>query len=511
MLCSSCSYEAPNTAAFCPACGASLDPGATPTQTRSGPPPARDVAGYAVFAAGERPLAHTSDSGVKFTPGTMLGERYRIATMLGRGGMGEVYRADDLKLGQSVALKFLPPALAQDAAALARFHAEVRAARQVAHPNVCRVYDIGEHQGRIFLSMEYIDGEDLASLLRRIGRLPGDKAIEIARQLCAGVAAAHDAGVLHRDLKPANVMIDGRGRAHLTDFGVAGLLAEIEASGMGGGGGRPAYMAPEQLARGEVSVRSDIFSLGLILYEMFTGKRAFEGATPAERLRKLEQASPSSPSRPSLLVDGIDPSVERAILKCLERDPAARRSSALEVARVFPGGDQLAAALAAGETPSPEMVAAAGGKGSLERGPAWMMLCATVACLAIGAALGPWVTEVGLAPVEQSPEELSVHARGIVKKLGYTDPPADTYAGFGGNPDFLLQRAKRLPSPQGWRTLRDAEQSHHLFVYRQSPRSLAALSGDVPTSGDPPLTVTGMVNLTLDTRGPLLRFAAVAP
>lgn len=168
--------------------------------------------------------------------------RYRIIGLLGRGGMGEVYRADDIKLGTPVALKFLPRALASDPVRLERFLAEVRIARQVAHPNVCRVFDIGETMadgGQHFLSMEYIDGEDLASLLLRIGRLPADKALDIARQICAGLAAAHERGVLHRDLKPANVMLDGRGRVRITDFGLAvaadaaGLEADIS--------GTPAY------------------------------------------------------------------------------------------------------------------------------------------------------------------------------------------------------------------------------------------------------------------------------
>ena len=170
-----------------------------------------------------------------FAPGAMLAGRYRIVALVGRGGMGEVYRADDLKLGQPVALKFLPADLERDQAARERLFAEVRHARTVSHPNVCRVYDVGElagsalsepggsreSKGRAFLTMEYIDGEDLASLLRRIGRLPAPKALDVARQLCAGLAAAHDKGVLHRDLKPANVMIDGRGQARITDFGLA--------------------------------------------------------------------------------------------------------------------------------------------------------------------------------------------------------------------------------------------------------------------------------------------------
>ena len=157
----------------------------------------------------------------RFAPGSIIAGRYRLVALLGRGGMGEVYRADDLTLDQPVALKFLPEGAAADQAHLAQFHNELRTARQVSHKNVCRLYDLGEADGRRFLTMEYVDGEDLASLLRRIGRIPQDKAIELARQLCAGVAAAHERGVLHRDLKPANVMIDGDGNVRITDFGIA--------------------------------------------------------------------------------------------------------------------------------------------------------------------------------------------------------------------------------------------------------------------------------------------------
>ncbi|MFQ5463178.1 MAG: serine/threonine-protein kinase [Phycisphaerae bacterium] len=183
----------------------------------------------------------------------MLTERYRIVGLLGKGGMGEVYRADDLKLRQSVALKFLPAALSKDSRRLERFHHEVRVARQVSHPNVCRVYDIGEAEGQPFISMEYVDGEDLASLLRRIGRLPQDKVLQIARQICAGLAAAHDKGVLHRDLKPHNVMIDGRGRVRVTDFGLAGFVEDF--AGRDVAAGTPAYMAvvPEYSIRGDIA------------------------------------------------------------------------------------------------------------------------------------------------------------------------------------------------------------------------------------------------------------------
>ena len=242
--------------------------------------------------------------------------------------MGEVYRADDLKLAQPVALKFLPRSVATEPAALARFHNEVRVARQVSHPNVCRIYDLSEADGQHFLSMEYIDGEDLSSLLRRIGRLPADKAVQSARQLCAGLAAAHDLGVLHRDLKPANVMLDGRGTAKIMDFGLADFAEQIRYDDIAG---TPAYMAPEQLAGGPATISSDLYALGLVLFEMFTGAPAFAAGSAADRARASRDSAPPTPSqaRPD-----IDPAVERVIVRCLERDPARRPPSA----RVDRGG-----------------------------------------------------------------------------------------------------------------------------------------------------------------------------
>ena len=251
----------------------------------------------------------------RFPPGTLLGGRYRIVGRLGRGGMGEVFRADDLKLGQQVALKFLPADVDRDPARLTQLHTEVRMARQVSHPNVCRVYDIDEIDGHTFLSMEYVDGEDLASLLRRVGRFPEDRALEIARQICAGLAAAHERGVIHRDFKPANVMLDGGGKVRITDFGLAGATGEIVRAGT------PAYMAPEQLAGGEVTARSDIYALGLVLYETFTGQRALEGKNLAELIHKREQ---SGILPPSAIVRDLDPQID-------DRDhelPAARAAAA---------------------------------------------------------------------------------------------------------------------------------------------------------------------------------------
>ncbi len=256
--------------------------------------------------------------------------------------MGEVYRAEDLKLGNAVALKFLAHSLQNDSEALAQLHLEVLNARQVSHPCVCRVYDIGEMDGRNFLTMEYIDGEDFASLLRRIGRLPADKALEATHQLCAGLAAAHEAGLLHRDLKPGNIMLDARGRVRITDFGLA--LEARASQGRREFAGTPAYMAPEQITKGETSVSSDIYSLGLVLYELFTGRLPFE-MTAQDTWRRIHVEV--SPRAPSSVVKEIDPLVENTILLCLQKDPALRPASVQEVAEALPKSDRAAPGVAA--------------------------------------------------------------------------------------------------------------------------------------------------------------------
>src|SRR5262245_33472231 len=341
--------------------------------------------------------------------------------------MGEVYRADDLKLAQPVALKFLPPELDREPSRLMQLHNEVRMARQVSHPNVCRVYDIDEVDGHTFLSMEYVDGEELGSLLRRIGRFPEERALEMARQICAGLAAAHERGVIHRDLKPANVMLDGAGKARITDFGLAGATGETVRAGT------PAYMAPEQLAGSEVTAQSDIYALGLVLYELFTGQRAIEAKNVAELVRKREAGI----LPPSQLVRELDPAIDRAILRCLERDPADRPSSALGVAAALPGGDPLAAALAAGETPSPEMVAAAGSTSALRPITAVAGLARTLLCLVGYAATADRVLLTGTVPLLKPPDVLLDRAQEIARVLGYTDAPADWASGFDAAGDFL--------------------------------------------------------------------------
>ena len=447
----------------------------------------------------------------RFLPGMLLADRYRIIGRLGKGGMGEVFRADDLRVGQPVALKFLPASVARDSDALQRFRNEVRVARQVSHPNVCRVYDLGEIDGSYFLSMEYVDGEDLASLLRRIGRLPSDKALEIARKLCAGLAAAHEKGVLHRDLKPANVMLDGRGQVLLTDFGLAGLATEI--AGADVRSGTPAYMAPEQLAGKEVTVRSDIYALGLVLYEIFTGKRPFEANSLAELMRAQTQ---TPPTHPSTLVRDLDPAVEKVILRCIDPDPARRPGSALAVAAALPGGDPLAAALAAGETPSPQMVAAAGEGAGLSPGIALALLLAVIAGVVGSAVLALRSDALQMVAPEYSPEILSQRARDLLQKLGYNAHPVDDASGFNWDDPFIDYASSHdKPSPN-WAAIVSQRPPLLRFWYRQaeSPLLSSEFHNDLLTPGivrpeDPAPVESRMIGLVLDPQGRLIRLEAV--
>jgi serine/threonine-protein kinase len=437
-----------------------------------------------------RPAASDAGCHGRFLPGARVAGRYRIVSLAGKGGMGEVYRADDLKLGHSVALKFLPSGLEEHSQLLEYFLNEVRLSRQIAHPNVCRVYDVGELEGQHFLSMEYIDGEDLRSLLRRIGRLPQDKGIQIAQQVCAGLAAAHAKGVLHRDLKPANIMIDGQGQARITDFGLARL-----ATGGGAGEvvGTPSYMAPEQWARGETSVQSDLYSLGLVLFEMFTGQPVHE----AESIADLQRAHQRSPVLPSTLVPDLHPAVERVILQCLQKDPRQRPRSARAVAAALPGADPLAAALAAGETPSPELVAAAGGEGILKTRIGLTCLAGVAAGLILACCLAQKTYRVNRAGLDKHPEALAAEARQIIQQLGYSAKPADWEFGFA-----------------------DRGENGMDFFYRQSPQAIIvfdfysgfnALSYGKVLEHVPHWAVPGELGVVLDPRGKLLSFRAVPP
>jgi hypothetical protein len=501
--CPACGAQVEESHQFCPRCGSSLALSESPTTTapRAAAPARRDNSGTGGTESG------ASRPGERFPLGALLAGRYRLLGLAGRGGMGEVYRAEDLKLEQQVALKFLPQGLDADRSRLERLYGEVRTARQVAHPAVCSVWDIGEAEGQHFITMEYVDGENLSSLLRRIGRLPEDKAVEIAEQICAGLAAAHAKGVIHRDLKPANVMLDSQGKVRITDFGLAGLADSFHGADVRSG--TPAFMAPEQLQGREVTFRSDIYSLGLVLYELFTGHRAFEGRTEAELARKQRS---ENPIEPSAIVPDLPGAVERTILACIQKNPVRRPASALAVAAMLRGRDPLEAAIAAGDTPSPELVAAAGESEGLRPRFAWACLAlALLGSVAVMPLMAPFEA-INLLPQTLPPVVLEHRASELLARLGHSARAADTASGLVSDDEYFLYVRQSGHRPLDWSKLATGRPAVVQYWYRQSPRPLATDSASGRVWWDmPPIDVSDMAAVTLDLQGRLLRFYSVPP
>ncbi len=437
--------------------------------------------------------------------GTILDERYRILGLLGKGGMGEVYKAQDLKLDQTVALKFLPKELAKNPEALRRFIGEVRTARHVSHENVCKVFDIGEIDGKHFISMEFVDGDDLSQLLRRIGRLPTDKAIEISRQICMGLNAIHKTGILHRDLKPANIIIDSDGKARITDFGIAGFEQDVQ--GAEARVGTPAYMSPEQRSGKEVTQKSDIYSLGLLLYEIFTGKQAIDTDTLN---KQITIHNTKNLNKSTAFGETIDPTVEKLIKRCTEDDPDKRPESAVLVALGLPGGDPLQVALEAGETPSPEMVAAAGKKGALKPVVAFGLLLATVVSFGI---VMYWSSQYQIhsyTPLEKSPEVLRERAKTIIENLGYNDSETSNAHGFSLQTEYLNSSIKgKSQAPN--EKLRKGQPLLMYFWYRQSPEMLVPTDSHKISENSPQFVEPKSIRVRLDALGRLVEMIAIPP
>jgi serine/threonine-protein kinase len=331
--------------------------------------------------------------------------------------------------------------------------------------------------------------------------------------LCAGLAAVHDRGLLHRDLKPANVMLDGRGKVRLTDFGLAS-----EATGPGGAremAGTPAYMAPELLSGKPATVQSDIYALGLVLYEVFSGKRAFEAPTIAA-LRHLHE----SVARPSLssATGAIDPAIEEVVLRCLDPNPSHRPASAILVAARLPGGDPLAAALAAGETPSPAMVAAAGESDRLAPRTAWACLIGFFVLLAAVAALIAKDGFTRVVPLAYSPDVLANRAQETIARFGYSIKPVDSAYGMYWNTECIDYLGRADKGPARWASIRDGRDAGIVFWYRSSSRYLAPheyfgnglangrVDVDDPSGQDPE-----QQRVWMSTTGRLIQFEAVPP
>jgi Protein kinase domain len=256
-----------------------------------------------------------------------LSQRYDILAEAGHGSMGNVYKARDRETGETVALKLLKPEIASDQAMMDRFKNELLFARKITHKNICRVHEFNRLGGIAYTSMEFVEGESLRSVLNRFGGLSPRKVIDLAQQMCSGLKEAHAQGIVHRDLKPENVMIDAQGNVKIMDFGIARSM-DVATRLTGSMVGTPAYMAPEQVAGKPVDYRTDIYSLGLILYEMFTGAPAFQADNAVAVALKQMQENPRPPRE---IEPNIPAAMERAVLKCLEKDPVRRFQSAAEL------------------------------------------------------------------------------------------------------------------------------------------------------------------------------------
>jgi len=307
MKCPKCQAENPETKPFCADCGAPLPSpkGHVPMATETIQTPAHEL-----------------------TTGATLAGRYQVIEELGHGGMGRVYKVFDTDIKEKIALKLLRPEIALDKETVERFSNELKLARKISHRNVCRMFDLGKAEGTTFITMEFVAGEDLKKFIRKSGQLGAGRAVSIAKQVCEGLAEAHHLGVVHRDLKPQNIMVDEDGNARIMDFGVARSLRGKGITGAGVMIGTPDYMSPEQVEGKEADQRADIYSLGIILYEMLTGRVPFEGDTPFTIGVKHKSELPRDPRE---LNTQIPPDLGRLVLKCLEKDKAKRYQTADEL------------------------------------------------------------------------------------------------------------------------------------------------------------------------------------
>jgi len=313
MKCPKCQAENSENKKFCGECGTQITQ-AEPVQSPASPADDISMPTKTIEAAKE-----------ELTTGATFARRYQIIEELGRGGMGRVYKAMDTEINEKVALKLITPEIAKDKKTIERFRNELKFARKIRHKNVCQMYDLSKEEESYYITMEYVRGDDLKGMIRRMGGFSAAQAITIAKQVCNGLTEAHKVGVVHRDLKPQNIMIDQDGNARIMDFGIARSLKGKGITGAGVMIGTPDYMSPEQVEGKETDQRSDIYSLGVILFEMVTGQTPFQGDTPFTIGVKHKSEIPQDPKE---LNNQISAELSQVILRCLEKDKEKRFQNA---------------------------------------------------------------------------------------------------------------------------------------------------------------------------------------
>ena len=395
--CPKCHTQNPEESRYCNTCATSL----TPTDNAS-----------------SLPDPHLDTGTGDLTRGTVFASRYEIIEELGKGGMGRVFRVEDTKVNEEVALKVLKPEIASDKKTIDRFRNELKLARKITHKNVCRMYDLNEEDSAHYITMEYVPGENLKSMLKMTKQLSVGTAVSITRQICEGLSEAHSLGVVHRDLKPSNIMIDKAGNARIMDFGIALSLETKGITAVGVMVGTPEYMSPEQVEGKESDQRSDVYSLGVILYEMVTGRSPFNGDTPLSIAVKHKTEKPQDPWK---FNSDIPETLSRVILKCLEKDREERYQNAVEL---FTDLNRIEEGITTKERPLPRRKPVVRKE---ERGIFWKSWKVVAALFAVVIIVGLGVVFIGKEATTLPPERTMI----VVLPFENLGPPEDSYFADG--------------------------------------------------------------------------------
>lgn len=411
MKCPKCQAANPAETRFCGRCGLDLRPSDFPTATMA-------------------------SSLHEFGRGSVIAGRYEVIEEIGAGGMGKVFKAYDRRMHEVVAVKTIRPEIGADAQALERFGNEIRLARRIAHKNVARMFDVGDDDGTPYITMEYVAGEDLRSLMQRIGLLPLAKTLALGRQIACGLSEAHALGIIHRDLKPHNIMIDREGNARIMDFGIARFVKTRRVTEAGVLLGTPEYMSPEQIEGGACDARSDLYALGVILYEMVTGRLPFQGDTPLSVAVKQKTAVPEAPLS---LNAHTPPALNAAILKCLEKKPESRFATTEALAEALSAVERE---LSTAERVIPAPPSRPARDVTIKFNPRRVVLPVGMILLLAAAGLGIWIFLTKPGSPRAVPADRSARVAAS-KPAAVADPPVETPA-----PAEKTRAAQPVPVPE---------------------------------------------------------------